>query len=47
MEFVHVPIMLSECIEGLSIKPDGTYIDATMGARDIPLKLQKGLTQED
>jgi len=27
----HVPVMLKECIEGLNIKPDGTYVDVTFG----------------
>jgi 16S rRNA (cytosine1402-N4)-methyltransferase len=27
----HVPVMLSECIEGLAIKPDGIYVDVTFG----------------
>lgn len=27
----HIPALLSECIDGLSIKPDGIYIDATFG----------------
>ncbi|MBQ3047841.1 MAG: 16S rRNA (cytosine(1402)-N(4))-methyltransferase RsmH [Clostridia bacterium] len=31
MEFKHIPIMLKECIDGLNIKPDGVYIDATLG----------------
>ncbi len=31
MEFKHVSILLNECIEGLAISPDGTYVDATMG----------------
>lgn len=31
MEFKHVSILLNECIEGLAIKPEGTYVDATMG----------------
>jgi len=30
MEY-HVPIMFSECIEGLNIKPNGIYVDATFG----------------
>ncbi len=30
MEY-HVPIMLNECLEGLNIKPNGIYIDATFG----------------
>ena len=32
MIFRHVPIMLSECIEGLNIRPDGIYFDGTLGA---------------
>lgn len=27
----HVPVLLKECIEGLDVKPGGTYIDVTMG----------------
>jgi 16S rRNA (cytosine1402-N4)-methyltransferase len=27
----HSPVMLAECIEGLNLKPDGVYIDATFG----------------
>ncbi len=27
----HVPVMLSECLEGLNIKPDGIYADLTFG----------------
>lgn len=27
----HVPVMLNECIEGLNIRPEGTYVDATFG----------------
>lgn len=31
MSTYHVPVMLAECIDGLSIKSGGTYIDATTG----------------
>ena len=31
MEFNHKPVMLQECIEGLNIKPDGIYVDGTLG----------------
>ena len=31
MEFVHQPIMLAETIEFLNIKPDGVYVDGTLG----------------
>lgn len=27
----HEPVMLKECLEGLHIKPDGTYVDVTFG----------------
>ena len=27
----HLSVMLNECIEGLNIRPDGTYVDATFG----------------
>ena len=31
MEFEHIPVLLNECIEGLNIKPDGIYVDCTLG----------------
>lgn len=31
MEFNHVSVLLEECIEGLRIKPDGIYVDGTLG----------------
>lgn len=31
MEFNHVSVLLNECIEGLNIKPDGIYVDGTIG----------------
>jgi 16S rRNA (cytosine1402-N4)-methyltransferase len=27
----HIPVMLPQCLDGLMIKPDGTYVDATFG----------------
>jgi 16S rRNA (cytosine1402-N4)-methyltransferase len=30
-EAYHVPVMLDECISGLNIKKDGTYVDVTFG----------------
>lgn len=27
----HIPVMLQACIEGLNIKPNGTYVDVTFG----------------
>jgi len=31
MTAYHIPVMLQECLEGLAIKPEGTYIDVTFG----------------
>lgn len=31
MKFEHVSVLLNECIEGLAIKSDGTYVDGTLG----------------
>lgn len=31
MEFSHVPVLLTECMELLNVKPDGVYIDGTLG----------------
>ncbi|MBO4363613.1 MAG: 16S rRNA (cytosine(1402)-N(4))-methyltransferase RsmH [Clostridia bacterium] len=30
-DFKHVPVLLDECMENLQIKPDGTYVDGTVG----------------
>jgi 16S rRNA (cytosine1402-N4)-methyltransferase len=30
-ESYHLPIMLQECLDGLNIRPDGTYVDVTFG----------------
>ena len=31
MEFKHKSVLLDETIEGLSIRPDGIYVDGTLG----------------
>lgn len=31
LEFKHKPVLLDECIEGLNIKPNGIYVDGTLG----------------
>ena len=31
MEFKHIPIMLTECLDNLNIKPNGIYVDGTLG----------------
>ena len=41
--FEHIPVLLNECLEGLSIDPAGTYLDGTAGgaghSRQIALRL--------
>ena len=31
MEFLHKPVLFEETIESLAIRPEGLYIDGTMG----------------
>ena len=35
--FKHVTVLLKETVGGLDIKPDGTYVDCTLGEEDIVL----------
>lgn len=46
MEFSHISVLLNECIEGLSIKPDGIYVDGTAGgaghSKEIAKRLKTG-----
>lgn len=30
-EFFHISVLLQECLDGLNIKPDGIYVDGTLG----------------
>jgi len=43
VEFHHVSVLLNECIEGLSIKPDGIYIDGTLGGAGHSSKILESL----
>lgn len=31
----HKPVLLHECLGALAIKPDGIYVDGTLGRADI------------
>ena len=46
MEYTHKPVLLRECIEGLNIRPDGIYVDGTLGraghSREIVSRLTTG-----
>ena len=44
MEFKHEPVMLQECIEGLNIRPDGIYVDGTLGGAGHSLEIVKKLS---
>lgn len=46
MEFKHKPVMLTECIEGLQIKPDGIYIDGTLGGAGHSEAIVKKLSND-
>ena len=44
MEFKHIPVLLDEVLEGLDIKPDGIYIDGTVGGAGHSSEIAKCLT---
>jgi 16S rRNA (cytosine1402-N4)-methyltransferase len=46
MEFHHVSVLLNECIDGLNIKPDGVYVDCTMGGAGHSIEIVKKLSSE-
>ena len=44
IEFHHVSVLLEECIEGLDIKPDGIYVDGTLGGAGHSSRIAAQLT---
>lgn len=46
MEFSHVPVLLQPCIDALNIRPEGIYVDGTLGraghSREIAGRLTSG-----
>jgi 16S rRNA (cytosine1402-N4)-methyltransferase len=44
MEFSHYSVLLGESIEALNIKPDGVYVDGTLGGGGHSLEIAKRLT---
>ncbi len=44
MEFKHYSVLLDECIEALNIKPDGIYVDGTLGMGGHSGKIAQRLT---
>ena len=43
-DFYHVSVLLDECIDGLNIKPDGIYVDGTLGGAGHSSQIAKRLT---
>ena len=46
MEYTHKPVLLNECLDGLNIRPDGIYVDGTLGrachSREIAVRFTTG-----
>lgn len=45
MEFNHVSVLLKETVDGLNIKPDGIYVDGTLGGGGHSLEIAKRLSK--
>ena len=43
-EFYHVSVLLQECLDGLDIKPDGIYVDGTLGGAGHSSRIAAQLT---
>lgn len=46
MEFKHIPIMLNEIIYELNIKPNGVYVDCTVGGAGHSSKISEKLSEK-
>jgi len=44
LKFEHIPVLLNEVIDGLNIKPDGIYVDGTLGGAGHSIEIAKRLT---
>ena len=43
-DFFHISVLLEECIEGLAIRPDGIYVDGTLGGAGHSSRIAAALT---
>ena len=43
-EFHHVSVLLEECVTGLNIRPEGIYVDGTLGGAGHSCRIAEGLT---
>ena len=46
MDFNHVPVLYSECLDNLNIKPDGVYVDGTVGGAGHALGIGERLSEK-
>lgn len=46
MEFKHISVLLDECLEGLNIKENGTYVDCTLGGAGHSSHILEKLSSE-
>ena len=44
LSYGHRPVLLAECLEALHIRPDGVYVDGTLGRAGHSLEIAKRLT---
>ena len=43
MELIHRPVLLNECIEALNVRPDGIYVDGTLGRAGHSIEIAQRL----
>lgn len=44
MAYGHKPVLLQECLDSLALRPDGVYVDGTLGRAGHSLEIAKRLT---
>ena len=44
MEYTHKPVLLDACIQALNIRPDGIYVDGTLGRAGHSMEIARRLT---
>ncbi len=44
MEYTHQPVLLNACIQALCIRPDGVYVDGTLGRAGHSIEIAQRLT---
>ena len=43
-DYGHKPVLLHECLDALAIRPDGVYVDGTLGRAGHSLEIVRRLT---